>query len=79
METIHPACALVAAHMKAQEQCNATQRQESHNRNNVTGELTHLYHVVSYYFTPLCPSVTQWDYKNNNLFKHHCGLLHEAS
>ncbi|XP_001331921.5 pituitary adenylate cyclase-activating polypeptide type I receptor isoform X1 [Danio rerio] len=37
VETIHPACALVAAHMKAQEQCNATQRQESQNRNNVTG------------------------------------------
>ncbi|XP_056115114.1 vasoactive intestinal polypeptide receptor 1 [Rhinichthys klamathensis goyatoka] len=37
VETIHPACALVAEHMKAQEQCIHTQRQEAHNSNNITG------------------------------------------
>ncbi|XP_016398285.1 vasoactive intestinal polypeptide receptor 1 [Sinocyclocheilus rhinocerous] len=37
VETIHPACAVVAEHMKAREQCNQTQRQEARNSNNITG------------------------------------------
>lgn len=53
VETIHPACALVAEHMKAQEQCIRTQRQEAHNSNNITGELTHLNYFIPYYFTSI--------------------------
>ncbi|TRY91952.1 hypothetical protein DNTS_035452 [Danionella cerebrum] len=37
VETIHPACALVAEHMKAQEQCIHGQTQEALNSSNVTG------------------------------------------
>jgi len=56
VETIHPACALVAEHIKAQEQCIHTQRQEAHMSNNITGELStsflttlHLLYVVNVY------------------------------
>lgn len=63
VETIHPACAVVAEHMKAREQCINTQRQEARNSNNITGELAHLnynpYYLTSLYVLNVCP-IADW-------------------
>ncbi|XP_056605701.1 pituitary adenylate cyclase-activating polypeptide type I receptor [Triplophysa dalaica] len=78
VETIHPECALVAEHMKAQEQCIRTQRQEANNH-NITGCRTEPDQIWCWYRAEVgqvvnvsCSEVSQFYAKNHGYILRNC-------
>ncbi|XP_030647002.1 vasoactive intestinal polypeptide receptor 1 [Chanos chanos] len=79
VEAIHPVCALVAQHIKAQEQCIHTHRLETHNRTALTGCPTEWDEIRCWHRAEVgqvvnvsCSDVSQLFAKNNGVIYRNC-------